>query len=435
MSEQDEEPSECAVRCAATQAFCLKHFLPLGFLTAIIFGLGAPVLGKGAGSPEVNGWRLVPTMLVCNIFIISGLTLKTEDIVKAVKEWKGIVIGLGLILVLTPSAAFAAINLPLEPEPFRYGLAVFCCVPTTLSSGVALVKSAGGNDALALILTVSTNLMGIFTVPYMLKLVLTAADVELDSMQLLTKLMLTLLVPLIVGKLLQLVPGVADWVKKWKKQLGLLNNGSLICIVWIKISQSSDKLYSTEPYQLAMVTAAGICLHLSYLAVNWLLLKLVSLPEAEYKAVWIMASQKTLPVSISIISFLDEDVVGEQGLLAIPCIVGHISQLFIDAAIVSKMASDLERRKQEEADAAESSVLTVETPRGAESENLDCGPTALDPKTDAEESETNEQEPGQGVQTELELLHSATETKTDDPPVGERSGPFYYRRHGTSNTE
>ena len=67
-------------------------------------------------------------------------------------------------------------------------------------------------------------------------------------------------------------------------------------------------MQSTEPHQLAMVTAAGICLHvshppsytcltvgawqLSYLSVNWLLLKLVSLPEAEYKAVWIMASQK-----------------------------------------------------------------------------------------------------------------------------------------------
>ena len=36
---------------------------------------------------------------------------------------------------------------------------------------------------------------------------------------------------------------------------------------------------------------------------------------------------------------------GEQGLLAIPCIVGHISQLFIDAAIVSRMASDLVRLK------------------------------------------------------------------------------------------
>ena len=72
---------------------------------------------------------------------------------------------------------------------------------------------------------------------------------------------------------------------------------------------------------------------------------------------------------------------------------------------------------------------------GAESEDRDWGPTALDPKTDAEEPETNKQQPGQGVQTELEPLHSETETQTDDPPVGERSGPFYYRRHGPSNTE
>ncbi len=77
----------------------------------------------------------MPTLLVCVIFVVSGLTLKTSDIVKAVKEWRGIVTGLALILAVTPTAAFAAVNIPLEPKEFRYGLAVFCCVPTTLSSG------------------------------------------------------------------------------------------------------------------------------------------------------------------------------------------------------------------------------------------------------------------------------------------------------------
>ena len=68
-------------------------------------------------------------------------------------------------------------------------------------------------------------------------------------------------------------------------------------------------------------------LQLVYLAVNWVILQAVKLPEPEFKAVWLMGSQKvppllpctcspseqTLPVAISVISFLDEDVVGEQG--------------------------------------------------------------------------------------------------------------------------
>lgn len=53
-----------------------------------------------------------------------------------------------------------------------------------------------------------------------------------------------------------------------------------------------------------------------------------------------MASQKTLPVSVVVIGFLDD--LGEEGLMTIPCIVGHMSQLFIDAYIASRWANDVE---------------------------------------------------------------------------------------------
>ena len=78
------------------------------------------------------------------------------------------------------------------------------------------MNQAGGNGALALILTVSTNMIGIFTVPWILKAALTVADVSLDSIKLLTKLCLTLLVPLIIGKGIQALPHVMDWVTRWK---------------------------------------------------------------------------------------------------------------------------------------------------------------------------------------------------------------------------
>ena len=61
--------------------------------------------------------------------------------------------------------------------------------------------------------------------------------------------------------------------------------------------------------------------------------------ERERRAVLLMTSQKTLPVAVTIISYLDENRWGGHGLIAIPCIVGHISQLFIDAWIASRWAA------------------------------------------------------------------------------------------------
>ena len=63
------------------------------------------------------------------------------------------------------------------------------------------------------------------------------------------------------------------------------------------------------------------------------------MPEKERRAVLLMTSQKTLPVAVTVISYLDEARWGGHGLIAIPCIVGHVSQLFIDAFIAGKWAA------------------------------------------------------------------------------------------------
>lgn len=47
----DPEPeSDAAEQCkkcmGAVKAFCLKHFLPLGFATALVLGLSVPVRGN-----------------------------------------------------------------------------------------------------------------------------------------------------------------------------------------------------------------------------------------------------------------------------------------------------------------------------------------------------------------------------------------------------
>ena len=79
-------------------------------------------------------------------------------------------------------------GLPLE-FPFQLGLSLFCCMPTTLTSGVALTAQARGNVALALLLTVLTNTLGILTVPFVLAYLLASlGQVELSATALLIKL-------------------------------------------------------------------------------------------------------------------------------------------------------------------------------------------------------------------------------------------------------
>lgn len=78
---------------------------------------------------------------------------------------------------------------------------------------------------------------------------------------------------------------------------------------------------------------------ISYLSINYPICKyILKLKRREFKAVVLMSSQKTLPVSVTVIGFLGD--VGAEGLMTIPCIIGHMSQLFIDAYIASRWAND-----------------------------------------------------------------------------------------------
>ena len=127
------------------------------------------------GTPKAGDFSIAQTCCIVVIFVISGLTLKTADIKNALGAHAALAYGLIAILGVTPMMGFLMVQIPFEPVQFRYGLALFCCVPTTLTSGVTLVTGALGNGALALMLTVTTNILGVFTVPFILNAVLESA--------------------------------------------------------------------------------------------------------------------------------------------------------------------------------------------------------------------------------------------------------------------
>ena len=78
-------------------------------------------------------------------------------------------------------------------------------MPTTLTSGITMVREAGGNWVLAMMLTVGTNLLAVLTLPVALKFLLQFAEVNIDALDLLWKLSITKLVPLVIGKAVRMV--------------------------------------------------------------------------------------------------------------------------------------------------------------------------------------------------------------------------------------
>ena len=312
-------------------SFIQKQFLPLGLLLVALAGIFLPAPGiYMATFPTVY-------IVVSIIFFISGLLLKTDEIWKAIRAWEGTVWGFISILIVTPlvGVVFAA-TLPIDPI-FQIGLSLFCCMPTTLSSGIALTNQARGNVALALLLTILTNLGGIVTVPFALVFLVgpvleSIGPVELSAVDLLLKLCLSILLPLSLGRFCRKYGEY--WLDEHRSQLVIISNLALISVPWMKFSQSSERLAEVDMNELLVLIVACMCLHIIYLILNTGAVKLLSIDWNEGKAVILLSSQKTIPVAMAVLAFIP---VAEEtkGLIAIPCITFHFVQIIIDALLVT----------------------------------------------------------------------------------------------------
>ena len=317
----------------ALLGFLRRQMLPVGLLSVAVIGILWPEPGRAMGR--------LPTqyIAVSIIFLCSGLLLRTDEIRQALSAWRATVLGVVAILFVTPAiGAVIAFRVPVDPA-FQLGLALFMCMPTTLSSGIALTIQARGNAALALLLTVSSNLLGIFTIPFVLVAVFGAMGrVELSAADLLLKLCVSILLPLSAGCYLRRFLG--DWVAANRPRITMTSNLALISVPWMKFSDSSERLAAIDPSSLLVVIAAGLVIHGVYLAVNSLSTRLLRLPLAARKAVVILASQKTLPVALTVLALVPDSALTPEtkGLMAIPCITSHLGQIFVDAIVATRWA-------------------------------------------------------------------------------------------------
>ncbi|KAG9458983.1 hypothetical protein H6P81_003491 [Aristolochia fimbriata] len=320
-------------------AFASSNFLPLALISGVALGLVNPSLGVIAHG---YGFSKLSTF---GIFLISGLTLKGGDIGAAAEAWPAGIFGLTSILCFSPFLSKFIMRLQLSPQEFITGLAIFFCMPTTLSSGVALTTLVRGNSALALAVTVISNLLGILIVPLSLsKLIAGGIGVSVPTQQLFQSLVLTLLVPLILGKVFRSsLPWVAEFVDQNRKLFSNTSAVFLSLVPWIQVSRSRPLLLMVKPAVFVVAIVLGTLVHLTLLGLNTFAVEILSFLSGHSKsfckkenkrAVVIVSSQKTLPVMVAVVEQLG-GALGEPGLLVLPCVAAHINQIIIDSFLVN----------------------------------------------------------------------------------------------------
>ena len=293
---------------------------------------------------EIYLWQEIAMLIV---FFISGFTLKAGDALAALRRGRGVAWGFLVILGITPLLGFAFRAIPLIPEQFSTALAIMAAVPTTLGIGVALVVSADGDDAVAVLLTVGTNLLGCVIIPPWLKAYGAAAlrwgapkalpgladGGRVDVLTLFVRLLVTTLVPTVVGCTLRsLWPAARRFAVKWKKQLSMTATLCLATIIWQSLSTARPALIRQPFVSLVYVVLLSILQHLIHYAINLAACFFMKLSPPETTAVAVMGSQKSAPVAVAVAASVAAN--GEQfGLLVVPMIINQLVQVFSSSAV------------------------------------------------------------------------------------------------------
>lgn len=341
------------------QTFVVENFLLVGFCGAVLIAFAYPLGGKLFYSWQAGDYRIIELLNNCFVFFISGLTLKVEDLKTVVKHKVPVLYSLITINFLTTLLSFGLIRIPYLIKDFAIGVTIFATVPTTLGVGVALTQLAKGDQILSLFLTVVSNLLGIVTVPFLLGIYLHESAIKVDPVKLTLKMAITVLAPTVLGMLTRrCISAVPAFTKKYKSQLSMLSTFNLVMIVWMALSTARNNLLEQNVGEVLYVLAIAILMHVFYLVLNAFLVSeyVLNFPRKQAVSVIIMASQKSSPVALAVITSLATETPQQKGLFALPCIIGQLSQIFIGSFIAGKLANWAEAPLAEELPAHEPSA-------------------------------------------------------------------------------
>jgi sodium/bile acid cotransporter 7 len=312
-----------------------RNWFLIALACVLIVGIGAPDAAKAA-----TGW-LDKRLAVAVVLFLMAVSLDSDRLWNAVRRPLPAVLAIAINFSAIPLAAWALSaglgQLGLSPD-LRLGLLIAASVPCTLASASVWTRKAKGDDAVTLVVTVTTNLACFVVTPLWL-LATTGAVVELHAGELMQRLALVVLVPTVAGQWARTLPAVAVWATRQKANIGGIGQGIILLVILVGASDVGMRLHHSSHafgWGWFFVTAATCMgLHLGALGLGLSTARAIGFATAEQSAVAFASSQKTLPIGI----LLAVDYFGADYPLAIfPMIIYHVGQLVLDTAIAQRLA-------------------------------------------------------------------------------------------------
>jgi sodium/bile acid cotransporter 7 len=286
------------------------------------------------------------TALTILVLFVMSVTLDNRQLWASLRRPGPVLWATIVTFVVVPLAAWPLTWWQLTPD-FAAGLMIAASVPSTMAAASMWTRKAGGNDAVSLLVTLLTNGACFLVTPVWLNLVLSTARgaggpvVELDVVDMMRDLIVSALLPITAGQLCRLLPLGAAVADRRKTGFGVVAQGCILTIVLLTAIKGGPRVRDGAGAvggigALLLVWGSCVGLHIVAMVVAAAGARAAGFTWQDRIAVTFAASQKTLPIGVSI-----ANTFANYGLpfAVFPMLMYHASQLFIDTAVADRMAA------------------------------------------------------------------------------------------------
>lgn len=310
-----------------------RHWFLAGLALVIGGGLflGAP-LAESFQTPETRQiTESAARWLTAVILFLTAITLPGNRLAAAAQAPRSVLWATLVNFVVLPLLAWPLSQCQAHAD-YRLGIVITASVPSTMASAAVWTRRAGGNDAIALLVTILTNGLCFLITPLWLSF-LVGSTVGLDTRRLILDLVICALLPIALGQGLRRLPGPGAFADRHQLRISFC---AQICILGVVFGSAlrAGPQFATSWQSQGISTLIGLVLsmsglHLAALALAWWGGKSVGLSQEDRLAAAFSGSQKTLPIGVYLASRMAAQ--GASGLVIFPVLIYHVAQLFIDS--------------------------------------------------------------------------------------------------------
>ncbi len=307
----------------------------LAIIGAIILAWFFPQWGNPESGVPLD---LIASVGISLIFFFYGLKLSPKQIKYGLKNWK-----LHILVQLTTFLVFPLIVLAFYPfvktengHTIWLAFLFLAALPSTVSSSVVMVSIAKGNIPAAIFNASISGLIGIVITPLWMGLFLQQSSIDFNLGEIYIKLITEILLPVIVGLVLQRYWG--EYARKYNRYLTLFDKSVILLIIFKSFSHSfENKVFNAvDIFDLLLIMTAVVALFFFVYFFTGYISRLLGFAIEDRITAQFSGTKKSLVHGTVFAKILFQHS-ATTGIMLLPIMIFHPVQILIISFVATKL--------------------------------------------------------------------------------------------------